>query len=92
MITYTLFLVLLTNPGLENLHTVTWIKWGGLALIFALYSVKAIGKRFLSHIEGVVFVFPFILLFWAVSNDPMCISRFILSIVLSFFPLLFYCF
>jgi hypothetical protein len=79
-------------PVLKNLHTVTWIKWGGLALIFALYSVKAIGKRFLSHIEGVVFVFPFILIFWAVSNDPMGVSRFTLSIALSFFLLLFYCF
>lgn len=79
-------------PVLKNLHTVTWIKWGGLALIFALYSVKAIGKRVLLHIEGVVFVFPFILLFWAVSNDPMGISRFTLSIALSFFLLLFYCF
>jgi hypothetical protein len=79
-------------PVLKNLHIVTWIKWGGLALIFALYSVKTIGKRFLSHIEVVVFVFPFILIFWAVSNDPIGVSRFTLSIALSFFLLLFYCF
>ena len=77
---------------LNKLHIVTWVKWGGLALIFALYSVKSMGKQIVAHIEGVVFIIPLLLSFWALSNDPMGISRFTLSIALAFFLLLFYCF
>ena len=71
---------------------VTWIKWGGLAVIFAIFSIKSIGPRIVSHIEGVVFIIPFIFSFWAISNEPMGVSRFTLSIALAFFLLLFYCF
>jgi hypothetical protein len=77
---------------LQKLHIVTWIKWGGLAVIFALFSVKSMGRRILSHIEGVVFIIPLLFSFWAIFNDPIGISRFTLSIALAFFLLLFYCF
>lgn len=79
-------------PILNKLHIVTWIKWGGLAVIFAIFSVRSMGPRILSHIEGVVFVIPVIFSFWAISNEPMGVSRFTLSIALAFFLLLFYCF
>ena len=79
-------------PLLNKLHMVTWIKWGGLAVIFAIFSIKSIGPRVVSHIEGVVFIIPFIFSFWAISNEPMGVSRFTLSIALAFFLLLFYCF
>ncbi len=79
-------------PVLSKLHIVTWIKWGGLAVIFAIFSVKSMGKRILSHIEGVVFIIPLLFSFWAISNEPMGVSRFTLSIALAFFLLLFYCF
>jgi len=79
-------------PVLNKLHIFTWIKWGGLAVIFALFSVKSMGRRILAHIEGIVFIIPFLFIFWALSNDPMGISRFTLSIALAFFLLLFYCF
>jgi len=77
---------------LNKLHIFTWIKWGGLAVIFALFSVKSMGRRIIAHIEGIVFIIPFLFSFWALSNDPMGISRFTLSIALAFFLLLFYCF
>lgn len=77
---------------LNKLHIVTWIKWGGLAVIFALFSVKSMGRRIFAHIEGVVFTIPVLFSFWALSNDPMGISRFTLSITLAFFLLLLYCF
>jgi hypothetical protein len=79
-------------PLLNKLHFFTWIKWGGLALIFALFSVRSMGRKILKHIEGVVFIIPVLLIFWALSNDPMGVSRFTLSIALAFFLLLFYCF
>jgi hypothetical protein len=80
------------TPVLQKLHIATWIKWGGLSVIFALFSVKSLGKRILSHIEGIVFFVPVLFSFWAISNDPMGVSRFTLSILLAFFLLLFYCF
>ncbi len=79
-------------PLLSKLHFFTWIKWGGLALIFAIFSFRSMGKKILKHIEGVVFIIPLLFSFWAMSNDPMGVSRFTLSIALSFFLLLFYCF
>lgn len=79
-------------PVLTRLHFITWIKWGGLAVIFAIFSVKSLGPRILSHIEGVVFIIPLIFCFWAISNEPMGVSRFTLSIALAFFLLFFYCF
>lgn len=79
-------------PVLNKLHVVTWIKWGGLAVIFTIFSVKSMGPRILSHIEGVVFIIPFVFSFWAFSNEPMGVTRFTLSIALAFFLLLFYCF
>jgi len=77
---------------LNKLHAATWIKCGGLAIIFALFSVKSFGKKILTHIEGIVFVFPLLFVFWAISNDPIGVTRFTLSIALAFFLLLFYCF
>jgi hypothetical protein len=77
---------------LQKLHIATWIKWGGLSVIFALFSIKSLGKKILSHIEGVTFVIPVLFSFWAISNDPMGVSRFTLSIFLAFLLLLFYCF
>lgn len=79
-------------PLLNKLHIVTWIKWGGLAVIFAIFAIRSMGPRILSHIEGVVFIIPLIFSFWAISNEPMGVSRFTLSIALAFFLLLFYCF
>jgi len=80
------------NFVLRKLHIITWVKWGGLACIFALFSVKSMGKKILTHIEGVVFIIPLLLSFWALSNEPLAVSAFTLSIVLAFFLLLFYCF
>lgn len=79
-------------PLLNKLHFATWVKWGGLAIIFALFSIRSMGRKILKHIEGVVFIIPVLLIFWALSNDPMGVSRFTLSIALAFFLLLFYCF
>ena len=79
-------------PLLNKLHIATWIKWGGLSVIFALFSIKSLGKKVLSHVEGAVFVIPALFSFWALFNDPMGVSRFTLSIVLAFFLLCFYCF
>lgn len=79
-------------PLLNKLHFATWLKWGGLSVIFALFSIKSLGKRILSHVEGVVFVIPILFSFWALTNEPMGVSRFTLSIVFAFFLLFLYCF
>ncbi len=79
-------------PLLNKLHFATWVKWGGLAIIFALFSIRSMGRKIVKHIEGVVLIIPLLLSFWALSNDPMGVSRFTLSIALAFFLLLFYCF
>jgi len=80
------------TPLLNVLHKITWVKWGGLALIFAIFSIRSMGKKILTRIEGVVFIVPLLLSFWALSNNPMGITRFTLSIVIAFFLLIFYCF
>ncbi len=78
------------TPLLNKLYIATWIKWGGLALIFALFSVRSMGMRILSRFEGVVFIIPAVFSLWAVSNNPMGVTRFTLSIILAFFLLIFY--
>lgn len=79
-------------PLLQMLHIITWIKWGGLAIIFALFSIKLMGKNILSSIESIVFIGPAILSFWAITNDPVGISNFVLSVNLAFFLLILYSF
>ncbi len=78
------------TTALRMLHIVTWIKWGGLAVIFALFSVKTMGKRALSTFEGVIFIFPLLMSFWALTGDPTGISNFTLSIIVAFALLIFY--
>ncbi len=79
-------------PVLKLLHLFTWIKWLGLAIIFALYSIKLLGRKIVSNIGGIVLMSPILLSFWALTMDPMGISRFTLSIFLGFLILVFYSF
>lgn len=77
---------------LSYLHRITWVKWGGLAVIFSLYAVKLMGSRVLLSIEGIAYTVPLGLSVWAVTNNPTAVSRFTLSITLVFFLLIFNCF
>ncbi len=82
----------LLSSVLNMLHIVTWIKWGGLAIIFALFSVKTLGRKVLSTFEGVIFGLPLLMSFWALTGNPVGISNFTLSIIVAFALLFFYCF
>ena len=77
---------------LKILHVITWIKWGSLALIFALFSINLLGRNILSSIESILFFGPAILSLWAKTNDPVGISNFVLSVNLAFFLLILYSF
>ena len=79
-------------PLLYRLHMITWIKWGGLAICFALYSIKLLGKKLLLTIEGVALILPAIFSIWALTGSPQGISKFTLSITLAFALLILYCF
>jgi hypothetical protein len=77
---------------LNKLHFITWIKWGGLSIIFALVAFKSMGKTILEYFEVVVFIIPLLLAFPALSDNAIAISRFTFSIILAFFLLVLYCF
>lgn len=79
-------------PVLNRLHVFTWIKWSGLAISFAMFSRKMLGKRILLNIEGVALIFPVIFGVWALTGSPEGISKFTLSITLAFALLILYSF
>ncbi len=79
-------------PILNRLHIFTWIKWGGLAILFALFSGKLLGKKTLLNIEAVAMILPILFSFWALTGSPEGITKFTLSVTLAFAMLIFYSF
>ncbi len=79
-------------PILSKLQLFTWIKWLGLAICFAMYSRKLIGKRILLNIDAVALILPFLFSFWALTGSSRGISKFTLSVTLAFALLIVYCF
>lgn len=77
---------------LNILHKITWVKWGGLAVVFAVFSVKLLGKSLLTTIEGIVCIVPLIISFFALTNDPTVVWAFTFSIFVVFFVLIMFSF
>lgn len=76
-------------PILKSLHIITWIKWGGLAIIFFLHSIKLMGRDLLKSILGAIYIIPLILAFPAFSNNPLWVSLFTHSIFSAFLLMFF---
>ncbi len=80
------------NSILQQLHPMTWIKWGGLSVVFAVISITFLEKKLRSTIEGWVCAVPFLISFFAFSDNPIIISWFTLSIFIVFFVLILFSF
>lgn len=80
------------DSTLRILHKMTWLKWGGLSLVFVLFSIKLLNKSLLASVEGMICIVPFVISFFALSNDPVIVSTFALSIFLVFFMLIMFSF
>lgn len=80
------------DPQLRLLHLFTWIKWGGIALIFLTLSPWFLkGDRF-SKIIGIMGIIIFILGVSAYMNRSVINEIFSLSIALMFILMIIYCF
>lgn len=71
-------------PLLKNLQLFNWLKWGALALIFFIFAFHRNGAHTILNLESLAFTMPIILMFWALTGDPMGITRFALSIIIAF--------
>lgn len=71
-------------PLLKNLQIYSWLKWGGLALIFFAFAFRGYEAHTFQNIENWVHILPLILIIWAMTGDPMGISYFALSIIIAF--------
>lgn len=79
-------------PLLKNLELYTWLKWGGLALIFFIFAFRGNGVHTIQNLESLALILPLILMIWALTGDPMGITRFALSVIIAFSLLFFRCF
>ena len=80
------------DSQLRLLHMFTWIKWGGIALIFLALSPWFLkGGRF-SKIIGIMGIISFILGVAAYINRSVINEIFSLSVALMFILMIIYCF
>jgi hypothetical protein len=80
------------DSQLRLLHLFTWIKWGGIALIFLTLSPWFLqGNRF-SKIIGIMGLISFILGVAAYMNHSVINEIFSLSVALMFMLMIIYCF
>jgi hypothetical protein len=80
------------DSQLRLLHLFTWIKWGGIALIFLTLSPWFLkGNRFSKSI-GVMGIISFILGVAAYMNHSVINEIFSLSVALMFILMIIYCF
>jgi hypothetical protein len=80
------------DSQLRLLHLFTWIKWGGIALIFLTLSPWFLkGNRF-SKIIGIMGIISFILGVLAYMNRSVINEIFSLSVALMFIFMIIYCF
>ena len=80
------------DSQLRLLHLFTWIKWGGIALIFLTLSPWFLkGDRF-SKIIGIIGIITFILGVSAYMNRSVINEIFSLSVALMFILMIIYCF
>lgn len=67
-------------PVLANLHLVTWLKWGGLAVAFVLFFFGMKKDTGLAKFTGGALLLPFPLAFWALSHNPVAETWFVFSV------------
>lgn len=66
-------------PVLKNLRLFTWLKWGGLAVAFALFFFGMKNNTGLSKFVGAALLLPFPLAFWALTHNPATETGFVFS-------------
>jgi hypothetical protein len=67
-------------PILKNLHLVTWLKWGGLAVAFVLFFFGMKKNTGLAKFTGAALLLPFPLAFWALPHNPVAETWFVFSV------------
>lgn len=77
---------------LEKLHIITWVKWGGLALVFMMISIVLFKGNWLSKLGALACLLPLLFSIVALNNSPAVISIFTQTIFASFAVLVFYSF
>jgi hypothetical protein len=77
---------------LEKLHIVTWIKWGGLAFAFLLFSGILFTQRWFYFVLGVICALPVFFIIVLTNATPFELSVFTELIFLSFFALIIFSF
>lgn len=80
------------TPVLKILHKITWVKWSGLSVLFAFFSIVFLGKNQGTRLEAIVCAIPVLIGFFALSNNPTILSWFTVSIFMVFFVLVFFSF
>jgi hypothetical protein len=81
-----------TAAFLAPLHRFTWIKWGGLALVFLILSPWFFKGGLFSKIIGATGIISVILAVTAFLNRSMINEIFSLSVALMFIFMIIYCF
>ncbi len=71
-------------PLLKNLHIYSCIKWGSMSLIFFVFAFRGFEFHTFHNVESWVLIVPLILMIWAITGDPMGITRFALSVIIAF--------
>lgn len=79
-------------PYLQPLHLFTWIKWGGIALIFLILSSWFLKGGFFSRFIGIMGAISFILGIAAFLRRSMVNEIFALSVAVMFILMIIYCF
>jgi len=67
-------------PILKNLHLVTWLKWGSLAVAFVLFFFGIKKNTGLAKFTGAALLLPFPLAFWALPHNPVAETWFVFSV------------
>jgi hypothetical protein len=70
----------------------TWIKWGSLAISFALFSFWLVKFKGFYRIIGYIVATPFIMGIIAIFNRGMATELFAKSVSIVFFVMICYCF
>ncbi len=79
-------------PLLAKLHIVTWVKWGGLAFAFLLFSGVLFTQKWFCFILGVICALPVFFLIVLSNATPVELSVFTGLIFLAFFALIVFSF
>jgi len=67
-------------PILKNLHLITWLKWGGLAVAFVLLFFGMKKNTGIAKFTGAALLLSFPLAFWALTHNPVAETWFVFSV------------